>query len=113
MRLHVHLSSRRWLEDRLAEPHAGPTVVVTHHAPLIRTRPDPPLLRAIAGAFASDLTDLMGAEKVTLWLYGHTHRAADLEIRGVRIVSNPRGYPNQPVEGFDPNHVIEIGGNER
>ena len=26
-----HLSSRRWLEDRLAEPHAGPTVVVTHH----------------------------------------------------------------------------------
>jgi Calcineurin-like phosphoesterase superfamily domain len=38
----VHLSSRRWLAERLAQPHAGPTVVVTHHSPVIRTRPPCP-----------------------------------------------------------------------
>jgi hypothetical protein len=28
-----HLMERRWLTDRLAEEHDGPTVVITHHAP--------------------------------------------------------------------------------
>jgi predicted phosphodiesterase len=105
----LHLSSRRWLEQRLAEPHDGPTVVVTHHAPLIRSRPAHPILRAVAGAFASDVTDLMGGEGVALWIYGHTHRAADLDIHGTRVLSNPRGYPHQPVDDFDPGCVVELG----
>jgi predicted phosphohydrolase len=106
----IHLASRQWLANRLAQPHEGPTVVITHHAPLIQGRPQARLLRAIAGAFASDLTDLMGAERVALWIYGHTHRAADLVLRGTRVLSNPRGYPNEPVAGFDPAAVIELGG---
>jgi hypothetical protein len=107
----LHLSSRSWLAERLARPHDGPTVNVTHHAPLIRVRPRSPVLRAVAGAFASDLTDLMGAERASVWIYGHTHRAADLEIRGTRVVSNPRGYPHEPVSGFDPGLVIDLDGN--
>ena len=103
-----HLSSRRWLAARLAQPHNGATVIVTHHAPLIRTRPPVPELRALAGAFASDVTDLMGADRVALWIFGHTHRVADLEVRGTRILSNPGGYPHQPVTGFDPDCVIEL-----
>lgn len=104
----LHLSSRRWLATRLAEPHDGPTVIVTHHAPLIRGRPSSRALRAVGGAFASDLTDLMGADRVALWIFGHTHRLADLDMRGTRVVSNPRGYPHQPVAGFDPGYVIEV-----
>jgi predicted phosphodiesterase len=104
----LHLSSRRWLAARLAEPHDGPTVIVTHHAPLIRGRPSSPMLRAVAGAFASDVTGLMGADQVALWIFGHTHRLADLDMRGTHVVSNPRGYPHQPVTGFDPGRVIEI-----
>jgi hypothetical protein len=104
----LHLSSRDWLAARLALPHDGPTVVITHHAPLIRTRPSLPALRALAGAFASDMTELMGGERVTLWIFGHTHRAADLELRGTRLVSNPRGYPHLPVQGFDPSLVVEL-----
>jgi predicted phosphodiesterase len=105
-----HISSRRWLGARLAQPHDGPTVIVTHHAPVIRTRPPLPAQRSLAGAFASDLTGLMGADLVTLWIFGHTHRVADLHVRGTRIVSNPFGYPHQPVVGFDPACVIEVGG---
>jgi 3',5'-cyclic AMP phosphodiesterase CpdA len=104
----LHLDSRRWLEQRLAAGHDGPTVVITHHAPLIRTRPRPPMLRAIAGAFASDVTELMGGDRVALWIYGHTHRSADLDVRGTRVISNPRGYPRQPVAEFDPGLVIEL-----
>jgi 3',5'-cyclic AMP phosphodiesterase CpdA len=108
----LHLVSRGWLEERLADGHPGPTVVVTHHAPLIRSRPSSPALRALAGAFASDVTELMSGERVSLWIFGHTHRVADLEMRGTRVVSNPRGYPHQPVAGFDPGRVIEVDGGE-
>lgn len=104
----LHLSSRAWLDQRLRQPHPGPTVVVTHHAPLIRSRPSSPVLRALAGAFVSDVTELMGGDRVALWIFGHTHRAADLDLRGTRVVSNPRGYPHQPVAEFDPDFVIEI-----
>jgi predicted phosphodiesterase len=105
----LHLSSRAWLQQRLQMEHPGPTVVVTHHAPLIRSRPSSPVLRALAGAFASDVTELMGGDRVALWIFGHTHRVADLELRGTRVVSNPRGYPHQPVVGFDPALVVELG----
>ncbi len=105
----LHVSSRRWLAERLAEPHEGPTVIVTHHAPLIRGQPPTAVLRAVAGAFASDVTGLMGADRVALWIFGHTHRLANLEHFGTRVVSNPRGYPHQPVDGFDPGLVINVG----
>jgi predicted phosphodiesterase len=104
----AHLASREWLRAKLAEPFDGATVVVTHHAPLIRTRPSSPVWRALAGAFASDLTELMGSKRVALWIFGHTHRAADLNVRGTRVVSNPRGYPHEPVAGFDPGYVVEF-----
>ena len=31
--LRLHRQQRQWLQDKLAEPFAGPTVVVTHHGP--------------------------------------------------------------------------------
>jgi predicted phosphodiesterase len=107
--LKCHQVSRRWLETMLARPYDGKTVIITHHAPLIRRVPPLPELRALAGAFASDVTDLMGGDRVAMWIYGHTHRVADLTLRGTRVLSNPYGYPHQPVEGFDPGFVVELG----
>lgn len=106
--LAVHRRSRAWLSERLAVPWDGPTVVVTHHAPVIRGRPEEPVARAIGGAFASDLTGLMGGDRAELWIFGHTHRTADLDVGGTRVLSNPRGYPHQPVDGFDPGLVVEV-----
>jgi predicted phosphodiesterase len=107
--LRLHRASRRWLQHRLDAGFPGSTVVVTHHAPLPpRERIADPLHRALAGAFVSDLTPLMGAGRVVLWIHGHTHRRVDVTVRGTRVVSNPRGYPHEPVDGFDPGLVIEI-----
>ena len=105
-----HLASRAWLADRLTDGHAGPTVVVTHHSPHVSYRPPEVALRLIAGAFASDLADLMARERALLWIYGHTHRRADLRVSGTRVVSNPRGYPDEPVAGFDPGLTITVNG---
>jgi predicted phosphodiesterase len=104
----LHDGSRRWLAERLAVPYAGPTVVITHHAPLVPEPPDSPLHRALMGAFASDLSTLMRGDRVQLWIHGHLHRVADVEVGGTRVVSNPRGYPHEPVEAFDPALVLEV-----
>ena len=98
-------SQRRWLEERLAEPFGGATVVITHFAPH-------PLSIAPAftdhpanPAFIVDLDALMG--RAALWIHGHTHTRFDYEVRGTRIVCNPRGYPGEPT-GFREDWTIDI-----
>jgi len=103
----LNLRSTRWLRQMLAEPFAGPTVVVTHHAPSLRSvkprdRQDP-----VAAAYASNLEWMMDGS-AALWIHGHTHFCVDYEIGGTRVVSNPRAYPNAAVEGFDPARVVEV-----
>jgi len=104
----LHMQSRAWLADRLSEPFQGTTIVVTHHQPVILGKPDNTVLRSLAGAFVSDVSELMGGDRTKLWIYGHTHRAADLDVDGTRVLSNPRGYPDQPVAEFNPGLVVNI-----
>jgi predicted phosphodiesterase len=98
---------RSWLEARLAESHAGTTVVITHFAPH---------RGSIAPAFASHpanpgfivpLDHLMG--RAALWIHGHTHTCFDYAVEGTRVVCNARGYPDETT-GFQPIRVLEIPG---
>lgn len=105
--LDVHRESRRWLAAALAEPFAGPTVVITHHAPSFRSwmgRPDSPYRHACC----ADLEDLMAAHRPALWIHGHLHHAFDYECRGVRVLCNPRGWPGDPARGFRPGLTVEV-----
>lgn len=103
-----HVSSLAWLHARLQEPFDGPTVVVTHHAPSLRSVN--PLFHhhPATPAYASDLEWMLDG-RAAVWIHGHTHQCVDYEIGGTRVVSNQRGYPGDPVEGFDPARVVEVG----
>jgi predicted phosphodiesterase len=100
-----------WLEGKLAEPHPGPTVVVTHHAPSrasIHPRFTDSLLNA---CFVSDAARLLDGERAQLWIHGHTHDSFDYVENGTRVVCNPRGYAKNGVDEnpcFDPDLVIDI-----
>ena len=100
-----------WLEGRLAEPHAGPTVVITHHAPSRRSI-HPRFADSLLNAcFVSDAEHLVGAGRAQLWVHGHTHDSFDYALNGARVVCNPRGYAKNGVNEnplFDPNFVVEI-----
>ena len=110
----IHQAQRDWLQRALAgctsfgEGFAGPTVVVTHHAPCARS-----IAPRFAGdplnpAFACDVTDLMGPA-VQLWIHGHTHNSSDYIERGTRVISNPRGYmPYGPNPDFDQMLIVEV-----
>lgn len=99
-----------WLEARLAEPHDGPTVVITHHAPSPRSI-HPRFAGSLLNAcFVSDLERLAGVDRVQLWVHGHTHDSFDYLVNGTRIVCNPRGYAKGGVNEnalFDPDLMIE------
>jgi predicted phosphodiesterase len=100
-----------WLERMLREPHEGPTVVVTHHAPSpmsIHPRFAGSLLN---GCFVSDAERLVDERRCALWIHGHTHDSFDYRLNGARVLCNPRGYAKDGVNEnrlFDPSLVVEL-----
>ena len=104
--LMLHRHSRGFIETALAAPFAGPSVVVTHHAPhpgSLHPRYAKDLLSA---AFVSDLTAVIEAGRPDLWIHGHVHESFDYQVGATRIVCNPRGYGENP--RFDPALVVEV-----
>jgi predicted phosphodiesterase len=101
----------QWLERKFAEPHDGPTVVITHHAPSpnsIHPRYAGSLLNA---CFVSDAEALVEASRAELWIHGHMHDSFDYRLGGTRVVCNPRGYARDGVDenaAFDPRLVIGV-----
>lgn len=104
----LHRRSRSFIEMALAQPFAGMTAVITHHAPhpgSLHPRYANDLLSA---AFISDLTPAIEAGKPDLWIHGHVHSSFDYRIGGTRIVCNPHGYGGENA-AFDPSLVVEVG----
>lgn len=103
-----HQHSKAWLENELAQPFAGKTVVITHHAPSEWSWNEAPNA-AKKLAYCNDLKALMHQYEIAAWIHGHTHYQADYRIAGTRILCNPRGYTGlKTVEGFDLNKTVDI-----
>lgn len=104
-------SQAKWLETKLAEPHAGPTVVITHHAPS-RKSIHPKFSGSLLNAcFVSDAEHLIDGRRACLWIHGHTHDSFDYIVNGTRVVCNPRGYAKDGMSEnplFDANFLVEI-----
>lgn len=100
-----------WLQSRLALPFEGPTVVITHHAPT-RQSVHPRFADSLLSAcFVSDAAPLLDAQRVALWIHGHTHDSFDYLCKGTRVVCNPRGYARAGVtenQAFDPDFIVEV-----
>lgn len=109
-----HWEDRTWLQDRLAEPFSGSTVVVTHMGPSLQSIPDRYKGHAPSAAFASNLEALVS--RSDLWLHGHVHDSMDYVVGKARVICNPPGYPLRDSEGqwfrenptYDPNLIVEI-----
>lgn len=86
-----HKISRAWLENELAQPYDGKTVVVTHHGPHRLSIHPRYANETINAAFASDLTPMV--EKADFWFHGHVHDSFDYPVGRDRVIANPLGYP--------------------
>lgn len=107
----LHTQDVAWLAHKLQhEPFEGKTVVVTHHLPSaksVATRYSKELLSA---CFASHLDYLFGFSQ--LWIHGHTHDSFDYEVKGTRVICNPRGYCDGKLipenSAFNPKCIITL-----
>jgi predicted phosphodiesterase len=109
--LEEHQKAKNFLYDQLEVPFAGKTVVVSHHAPSVLSIHERYLGRTTheSAAFASNLDAMMGGDRVSLWVHGHTHDSFDYDLYGTRIVCNPRGYgPDALNGGFNPSKVLDV-----
>jgi predicted phosphodiesterase len=100
-----------WLEKKLAEKHAGPTVVITHHAPSPRSIHPRFSGSMLNLCFVSDAEHLIDGTRACLWIHGHTHDSFDYVLNGTRVLCNPRGYPLQGVNEnplFDADLVVDV-----
>lgn len=101
------LLCQQWLREALAQPFAGPTVVVTHFAPSLRSAdPRYGLVPGTAG-FCNALDDV--SHGVQLWLHGHLHCPSDYRMGDCRVVANPLGYAVKGEQAaFDPQRLVEV-----
>ena len=105
--LQIHLKSLHWLENELKKP-ASKTVVITHHAPSMKSIPDEFKNSPVNPAFASNLDDLILQYQPDLWIHGHQHKPANYFIGKTQVICNPRGYPDQYDNGFEPTMVVNV-----
>lgn len=105
--LRSHEYSVQWLGNKLDVEFAGATVVVTHHAPSIKSLHEYDHGKLLSAAYASNLEHLV--DKTTLWINGHTHESVNYQIGRGGVVSNPRGYIGAGEnEFFEEALVIDI-----
>ena len=110
------LACQAWLAQALAVPFDGPTVVVTHFAPSLRSAdPRYGLVPGTAG-FCNALDALL--PQAQLWLHGHLHAPSDYTAQGLRadgtpwrcrVVANPLGYARKGEQAtFEPRLCITV-----
>ena len=101
------LKSQAWLRQALAAPFDGPTVVVTHFAPSLRSADPRYGLSPGTAGFCNSLDELLPLAR--LWLHGHLHCPNDYVTQGCRVVANPLGYARKgEQDGFRESLCITL-----
>jgi Icc-related predicted phosphoesterase len=103
----LFFTARNWLDERITASQE-PCVVITHHAPSMESVPEQYREHLLSPAFASNLDAFIEGSGALAWMHGHTHHCVDYVRGSTRVVSNQRGYPDEPVEGWDPSFIVEL-----
>ena len=105
----LHYETVRHIEKFLKSGDPRRSVVLTHHAPSIRSLPERHRNDGVSCAYASHLDTFIEEHSPLLWVHGHIHQSNDYQIGSTRILSNPRAYIDDQNPEFDPNLVVDLG----
>lgn len=107
----LHAEARLRLSQFLATGDRVRSVVITHHAPSIKSVPAAKAKDLISAAYASNLDDLILRQGPKLWIHGHIHETRDYIIGDTRILNNSLGYQtatDPENTGFIPDFVVDL-----
>ena len=102
----MHHQSKQWLQTELERCRGKTHIVITHHAPSVESLHG--YHDEISSAYASDLTDLIKNYQPSYWIHGHLHHSSDYWIGKCRVLCNPKGYPDEINDKFNPRLSIEV-----
>lgn len=105
--LATHKQSKRWLLQHYHKDKAKHHVVITHHAPSMKSVAPRFANEISSAAFASNLDDVVLALSPDVWIHGHTHTNFDYQLGETRVLCNPRGYPGENIL-FDEQLLVEL-----
>lgn len=98
----------KWLKEEVKKHQGEKFIIVTHHAPSLRSIPKSYRTDSLSAAYASHLDSFVESSGAKLWIHGHIHTQQDYMIGNTRVICNPRGYPNEPNEDFIQDLVVDI-----
>ncbi|WP_443943940.1 metallophosphoesterase [Pedobacter sp. AW1-32] len=104
----IHQISKLWLQESLAESTGYHNIVITHHAPSIKSVPDVYKTDPVTSAYASNLEEIIYKYKPQYWIHGHIHTPCRYNLGETEIICNPHGYINEKYNGYNKNLIIEI-----
>lgn len=80
-------------------------VVLTHHKPYRSKDIEDIHTQAYETAILDAI--IKNPPNIKMWGYGHTHIKDDTRVSGVRVISNPKGYPSQRTKFID-DFVVNV-----
>lgn len=104
----IHQISKKWLQNSLAASGTYKNVVVTHHAPSIKSLPAIYKDDPISSAYASNLEDLIAEYKPIYWIHGHIHTPVRYKIGETEVICNPHGYISEKYNGYDKELIVDL-----
>jgi predicted phosphodiesterase len=100
----LHIKAVRYIVKELKTIKPKEVAILLTHHKGVR---DKPLSDILSQAYETDLANLIIKAPLKAYAYGHTHVKYDKKINGVRVVSNPKGYPSEHTK-FDETFTIHI-----
>lgn len=102
----AHLASVAAMREFFMAGDSKSSVIVTHHAPSMRSLPEHRRSKLISCAYASHLDTLIDEFQPRLWIHGHIHHNNDYMIGETRVLANPHAYLDEPNTGFIPKLTV-------
>lgn len=104
----IHRESLRWLGRSLNASTSLVNIVITHHAPSMKSVPPMYESDIVTAAYASDLSKFIADHKPNYWLHGHLHNSSNYQLGECKVLCNPKGYKGEVNESFDPAFVFTV-----
>jgi predicted phosphodiesterase len=91
----LHSIAYKYIEHQLKN-NSAPTIILTHHIP-INTKDFIPCAyknNQLNAGYFSDCRKLIKSP-VVAWMFGHCHTPITYDFDGIKLLSNPYGYPGE------------------
>ena len=101
--LFLHKESLKYLQNSIKRYAKEDTkkILVSHHGPSYKSIDVLYWNQISSYAYCSDLIERGLLDGIDIVIHGHVHARFDYEINGIRVLTNPLGYPNQRADYFD------------